>query len=132
MSKRTALEDALAFQIRAAKLPEPVREHVFSKPRRWRFDFAWPYHKLAVEVEGGIWAAGRHNRPLGMLADMEKYNAALLLDWRVLRVAGQHIKSGDALAWIEAGLTRRETPQAVEALFEAVTGRRPSWRKGAA
>jgi very-short-patch-repair endonuclease len=107
MTRRTALEDALAFQIKAAKLPEPVREHVFARPRRWRFDFAWPDRKLAVEVEGGIWAAGRHNRPLGMIADIEKYNAAILLGWRVLRAAGPHVKSGEALEWIEAALERK-------------------------
>ena len=107
MSQRTALEDALAFQIKAAKLPEPVREHVFAKPRRWRFDFAWPSFKLAVEVEGAIFVGGRHNRALGMMADMEKYNAAALLGWKVLRVAGPHVKSGEALEWIEVALERR-------------------------
>lgn len=109
MSQRTALEDSLAFQIKAAKLPGPEREYAFAKDlgRRWRFDFAWPDQKLAVEVEGGIWAAGRHNRPLGMMADMVKYNAATILGWRVLRVAGPHIKSGEALEWIE-GLLRME------------------------
>lgn len=107
MSQRTALEDALALQIKAAKLPEPVREHVFAKPRRWRFDFAWPSFKLAVEVEGAIFVGGRHNRPMGMMADMEKYNAAALLGWKVLRVAGPHVKSGEALEWIEVALERR-------------------------
>lgn len=107
MSQRTALEDALALQIKAAKLPEPVREHVFAKPRRWRFDFAWPSFKLAVEVEGAIFVGGRHNRALGMMADMEKYNAAALLGWKVLRVAGPHVKSGEALEWIEVALERR-------------------------
>lgn len=106
MTKRTALEDALAFQCQLVKLPPPEREYLFARPRRWRFDFAWPGQMLAVEVEGGIFAAGRHNRPLGMIADMEKYNAALLLGWRVLRVAAPHIKSGDALAWIERALGR--------------------------
>ena len=107
MSQRTALEDALAFQIKAAKLPEPVREHVFAKPRRWRFDFSWPSLKLAVEVEGAIFVGGRHNHPTGMMADMEKYNTALLMGWRVLRVAGPHVKSGEALRWIEAAIADR-------------------------
>lgn len=107
MSQRTALEDALAFQIKAAKLPEPVREHVFAKPRRWRFDFAWPSFKLAVEVEGAIFVGGRHNRALGMMADMVKYNTATILGWQVLRVAGPHVKSGEALGWIEAAFADR-------------------------
>jgi len=109
MTKRTALEDALAFQIKAAKLPTPEREYAFAKAigRRWRFDFAWPERKVAAEVEGAIFVGGRHNRALGMMADMEKYNAAALLGWVVLRVAGPHVKSGEALEWIE-GLLKRE------------------------
>jgi len=64
-----------------------AREHGFAKEigRRWRFDFAWPRHKLAVEVEGGSAINGRHVRPKGFRDDGEKYNAAVLLGWRVLR-----------------------------------------------
>ena len=60
MSKRTELEDALAFQVKLAKLPTPEREYKFHPSRRWRFDFAWPalYLRIAVEVEGAIFVAG--------------------------------------------------------------------------
>lgn len=101
MSKRTQLEDALAFQIQLAKLPKPEREFIFARPRRWRFDFAFVAQKLAVEVDGGLFIGGRHNRGLGMLADMEKMAAAMLLGWSVLRVGEPHVKSGQALEWIE-------------------------------
>lgn len=104
MSQRTKLEDALAFQIKAAGLPIPEREWRFHPTRRWRFDFAWPGDKLAVEVEGGVFVQGRHSRGVGMLADMEKYASAVLMGWRVLRVAAPHIKSGEALQWIEGAL----------------------------
>ncbi len=109
MSQRTSLEDALAFQIKAAKLPTPEREYRFHPTRRWRFDFAWPElrYKLAVEVDGGLWVAGRHSRGAGQLADMEKNAAALLLGWRIVRVGAPHVKSGEALEWIE-GLLRME------------------------
>lgn len=63
-----------------------VRELRFHPVRRWRFDYAIPDHKIAVEVEGGVWTQGRHTRPRGFLGDMEKYNAAAALGWRVLRV----------------------------------------------
>ena len=64
-----------------------VREYGFAKEigRRWRFDFAWPDNRLAVEVEGGSATNGRHVRPKGFREDCEKYNAAVLLGWRVLR-----------------------------------------------
>lgn len=67
-------------------LPEPVAEHRFCADRRWRFDYAWPEHTLALEVEGGIWTRGRHVRPRGYAGDMAKYNRAAAEGWVVLRV----------------------------------------------
>ncbi len=70
---------------RAVGLPEPVAEYRFAPPRRWRFDYAWPEARIAVEVEGGAWVGGRHTRAGGFIADMEKYNRAAVLGWRILR-----------------------------------------------
>ena len=80
----------------ANRLPEPTPEHRFDTARKWRFDFAFVAHKVALEVEGGIyghrrkdgsWSTkGAHSTPAGILRDMEKYNAAALQGWRVLRV----------------------------------------------
>lgn len=69
----------------------PVSEYRFAPPRRWRFDFAWPDHRLAVELEGGVWTGGRHTRASGYIADCDKYNAAVLAGWRVLRYTRAHI-----------------------------------------
>lgn len=91
------LEELFLQQLRAARLPEPIREHRFAPPRRWRFDVAWPYLLVACEVEGGTWVNGRHNRGSGFEADLEKYNAAVMAGWSVLRFSGAAIKSGDAL-----------------------------------
>lgn len=66
-------------------LPVPLAEHRFNPERRWRFDYAWIEQKVALEVEGGVWSGGRHARGKGFLGDMEKYNSATLLGWRVLR-----------------------------------------------
>lgn len=87
-------EETLAFQIRAVKLPEPVREHRFHETRKWRFDFAYPSQKLAIEVEGGVWSGGRHTRGSGFTNDCEKYNAALINGWRVYRCTPDMIKKG--------------------------------------
>jgi very-short-patch-repair endonuclease len=62
-----------------------VREYLFARPRRWRFDFAHPCTMVAIEIEGGTWVNGRHTRGSGFEADCEKYNAAAILGWRVLR-----------------------------------------------
>jgi hypothetical protein len=56
---------------------------------------------LIVEVEGATWINGRHNRGSGFDADCEKYAEAMMLGYRVLRVTGTHIKSGQAIQWIE-------------------------------
>ncbi len=65
---------------------EVAKEHLFHPSRKWRFDYAILSHKIALEVEGGVWTNGRHTRPKGFLGDVEKYNAAALLGWRVFRV----------------------------------------------
>lgn len=98
------LEDMLAFQIKAYRLPTPVRELVFARPRRWRFDFAWPERKLAAEVEGGMWIRGRHQRPTGFAADASKYNAATALGWRVLRFTSDMVEDGRAIDALRAVL----------------------------
>ena len=64
---------------------EVVREYRFHPTRKWRFDYAVPASRVALEVEGGVWTGGRHTSPQGFLADIEKYNAAALLGWTVVR-----------------------------------------------
>lgn len=107
------LEEALAGQIRmyrsSLRRDGPwdgmVREHRFAAPdRKWRFDFAWPSRKVAVEVEGGIYANGGHNRGAHIESDAEKISTAAALGWRVLRVTGKMIEDGRALALIERAL----------------------------
>lgn len=90
------LEKRLLAQIRKRGLPEPLREFQFDSRRGWRFDFAWPGAKLAVEVEGGVWRNGRHNRPLGIQEDMRKYNAAAIQGWLLLRYPENRVKNGEA------------------------------------
>ena len=108
MSK-SALEEAFALQLRATGLDAGVtREFRFHQSRRWRFDFAWPVKRVAVEVEGGIWTRGRHTRGGGYIGDLEKYNEAAVMGWVVLRVAGEHIEDGRALRWLELALRARE------------------------
>jgi hypothetical protein len=48
-------------------------------------DYAWPDRKLFLEVEGGIWSNGRHTRGSGYVRDLEKYNTAAAMGWRLIR-----------------------------------------------
>ena len=72
--------------------PEPVPELRFHPTRRWRFDFAWPESRIAVECEGGVWTRGRHTRGAGFIADCEKYNAAAALGWCVFRCTSDMLR----------------------------------------
>lgn len=64
---------------------EVVKEFQFHPTRRWRFDYAIPSHRIALEVEGGVFSKGRHTRGAGFIGDIEKYNEATRLGWRVVR-----------------------------------------------
>lgn len=103
------LEDAMAFQIRVVRLPKPAREYRFHPERRWRFDFAWPQRKVALEIEGGTRSGGRHVRGDGFAADCEKYNTATILGWRVLRVTGEMVHDGTAVNTLEALLSEGQS-----------------------
>lgn len=63
----------------------PLTEHRFHVTRRWRFDYAWPDYQVALEVEGGVWVGGRHTSGAGFVKDMEKYNEAACMGWRIIR-----------------------------------------------
>jgi len=54
-----------------------------------------------VEVEGGIWSGGRHTRGKGYLRDLEKYNAATMMGFQVIRFSTDQVKSGHAIQQIE-------------------------------
>lgn len=68
---------------------------------------AWPDQKLALEVEGGVWTGGRHTRGKGYLADMEKYNRATVLGWRVIRCTPSTLCNDETLDLIKAILREK-------------------------
>ena len=100
MSKTSELEELFLFQLKCARLPMPLREFKFFPSRRWKSDFAWPSHKLLIEIEGGTYVNGRHNRASGYAKDCEKYNHAALQNYVVLRFVGEQVKNGEALQFV--------------------------------
>lgn len=70
----------------------PEAEYYFDKEigRRHRFDFAWPDHRIAVEVDGGQWVAagGRHAKD----PDRDKLNIAASMRWLVFRFSPDQLK----------------------------------------
>lgn len=93
----------LDAQLLAAGLPEPVAEFRFDPARRWRFDFCYPEPSrlIAIEIEGGVWTGGRHVRGKGFVGDLEKYNRAAQLGYRVFRFTPRQVASGEALRVLE-------------------------------
>lgn len=110
MMKRSSLERTLELLLKAHNITGYEREYAFAKDigRRWRFDFAWPKEKVAVEVEGGTWTYGRHNRPSGFEGDVEKYNVAAVRGWLVLRITSEMLKRPkDVISLVCQALVRR-------------------------
>jgi hypothetical protein len=82
------------------------REFRFSPPRKWAADFMIRPRQLGValvllEIEGAVWTSGRHTRGAGFLADMEKYNTATMLGFRVLRFSTEQVETGAARAFLK-------------------------------
>lgn len=64
---------------------EIKREYKGIQGRQFRFDWAIPSLKLAIEYEGLFSATSRHTTITGYSNDCIKYNLATLQGWRVLR-----------------------------------------------
>ncbi len=138
-------ELALLQQIRLDGLPEPKRNYPFAakeigwskgnKTRKgepgfrerlaqagvlglgdWRADFAWPEHRILVEIEGGLWMGpgrkgekgGRHIDPRGYMEDMRKYREAAALGWRVFRFSGDEVHDLAAIRFLEVIFERMD------------------------
>lgn len=69
------------------------REYKFVPTRNWRFDFAWPEQRVAVEIEGGVYMrVSGHTSATGYQKDCAKYNAAIEAGWVVLRYTPQMVE----------------------------------------
>lgn len=122
-AKREALEAAMLLQIKAVGLTRGlVQQHRFHPERKWAFDFAYPERKWALEVEGGTWAKSRHTTGAGFRDDCEKYAAAALAGWRVLRATSDQVKNGTAIGWLEQALKPKALPGILATLDKTEPG----------
>lgn len=96
-------------------IPEPTTEHRFHADRMWRFDYAWPRWKVALEVEGGVFGytdqrtgmrrmGGAHGSISGIKRDMEKYSHAAAMGWLVIRCLPTTLATGETIAYIKGAL----------------------------
>jgi len=95
--------------IASDRFTEPAAEYPFTQAigRRHRFDFAFINQKVAVEIEGNAWhvpGGGSHMQD----SDLDKYNLAASMGWRVLRFSPAMLKR-DPQKCIELVLKTLET-----------------------
>ena len=95
----------LLTRLERAGLPTGVGQHPVIAGRLFRFDRAWPDHKVAVEIQGGVWMPkSAHNTGSGIERDCLKLSMAAALGWRVLPITRSMIESGEAIRWIGLAL----------------------------
>lgn len=70
----------------------PINNYEFHPVRKWRFDFAWPSHKVAVEIQG--MGAG-HCSLDGMTKDYDKHMGATHFNWKVIYLTKNHLLPGN-------------------------------------
>ena len=88
---------------------EFISEYKFHEKRKWRIDyFISGKIKLAIEIEGGIWNSGRHTRPAGFIADMEKYNSLTAAGLRLIRVTTDNINKAETFDLIKRCIQKPE------------------------
>lgn len=83
-----------------------VAEYRFDSERNWRFDLADLEHRLAFELDGGIFQGG-HTRGAALEKDYEKQNVAQLSGWRILRFTNRQAMKGEAKQFLAKYLCRR-------------------------
>jgi hypothetical protein len=81
-----------------------VAEHPVCPERRFRYDYAWPEHHLALEVEGGVFSRQAHGSISGILRDIEKYNLGAVNGYRILRVLPRDLPTSATMDLIRRAL----------------------------
>ena len=105
---RQPLNDAFTLLCRKELGERCEKEWKFHPVRKWRFDYAFPDFKVALEVEGGVFTGGRHTRSVGFMKDIEKYNTAAVLGWIVVRTVPDELYTGKTLTMLKLLIDARK------------------------
>lgn len=103
----TAPSDLFTAYVKSELGADMVREYRFHDTRKWRFDYAIPALKIAVECDGGVWTGGRHVSPQGYIRDMEKFNEAAVLGWVVLKFTPQQLITAATIDKLRSTIAKR-------------------------
>lgn len=85
-------------------LPAPMHEYAFCETRKWRFDYAWPLEKVALEVDGGIFIYGGHNRGKQIQKTWEKENTAQSFGWHIFKCSPKTVCTNEIAFFIAQAL----------------------------
>ena len=92
------LEATFAMALKSVGV-EMVQQHKFHPARRWLMDFCTvDGSKVCVEIDGGEFANGAHNRGARMAQDYEKRNSAIEMGFFVFQLTGGMVRK-DPLGW---------------------------------
>lgn len=99
--EESEIERMLAEQIQLAGLPVPEHPYYHLRGRSHHLDFAWPEWtvngwQFGLEVQGMA-----HRVKDKFLRDIEKRFLAQQQGWLVLEVAGDHVRDGRAIEWLQ-------------------------------
>ena len=104
MLRESMLELQFYEQIEQAGLPLPAYQWPVCGHRA---DFAWTDARVLVEVQGGSWTRGAHNRAQGYARDRMLNNRRQLDGWLVLEFTGDHLNRNEALPMVRQALQQR-------------------------
>lgn len=111
-SDKTSAEEVLAIDLTAAGLMF-TRQFEYAVGRRLKADFVVQANSDAVlvEIQGGVYTRKAHGSVSGVLADIDRLNAATVNGWRMLRFTPKQVDEGEAIPMIERALEPLEAPK---------------------
>jgi len=109
-AKRERLENEFAMLWASTGGSPFVRQYApWPAVRQYRFDFAKPDLRIAIEIDGGQWIHGSHQRAQRYESDCDKLNSAALDGWLVLRFTTNHLynRIDEMLETVKMAIDRR-------------------------
>lgn len=88
-------------------LPKPVAEFKWHPTRKFRADYAWPEHRVLLELQGGVYTFGKHGRGSGIVKDMEKVSEASALGWLTIQILPKDLMSVKTTNYVKQAIANR-------------------------
>lgn len=102
--------DMFITLVRASLSIDPWPEFYFSMDRQYRFDYAIPEYKIAIEQNGGIWSKGNsgHSSGKGIQRDMDKGALAASLGWTIISRSPDQMLTIETMDFIQSAINNKK------------------------